>query len=53
MHNNPSLPALATVLEVVEETPNIKTFRVRFNDESLMESFSFMPGGAAFHIRRG
>jgi NAD(P)H-flavin reductase len=44
MHNNPSLPALATVLEVVEETPNIKTFRVRFNDESLMESFSFIPG---------
>ncbi len=44
MHNNPSLPALATVLEVVEETPNIKTFRVRLQDESLAESFSFMPG---------
>ncbi|UZP67481.1 FAD/NAD(P)-binding protein [Desulfovibrio mangrovi] len=42
--NNPILPDMATILEVVDETPNIRTFRVRFNDEKLMQDFTFMPG---------
>ena len=41
---NPYLPAMATVLEVIQETPNIKTFRVRLDDEERMKSFSFEPG---------
>ena len=41
---NPYLPHLATVVEVVNETPNIKTFRVVFQDKALMNSFHFEPG---------
>lgn len=44
MKANPILPDMATVLEVVEETSNIKTFRVRFNDEKVMKKFTFEPG---------
>lgn len=38
------LPALATIIEVIEETPAIKTFRVRLNDPGQMEAFRFEPG---------
>jgi 2-polyprenylphenol hydroxylase and related flavodoxin oxidoreductases len=41
---NPYLPHLATVVEVITETPNIKTFRLVLKDEKLMESFHFEPG---------
>ena len=41
---NPYLPDLATVNEVIEETPNIKTFRVTFNDAEKMKNFTFEPG---------
>jgi NAD(P)H-flavin reductase len=41
---NPYLPQVATILETVQETPNIKTFRVRFDDESAMTRFTFKPG---------
>ena len=41
---NPYLPEVATVVEIIEETPNIKTFRARFDDPAVMESFSFLPG---------
>ncbi len=41
---NPYLPQVATILETVQETPNIKTFRVRFDDESAMAAFRFKPG---------
>ena len=41
---NPYLPHLATVVEVVNETPNIKTFRVVFKDQAFMKSFHFEPG---------
>lgn len=41
---NPYLPELATVLEVVKETSNIKTFRVRLDDEEKMKNFTFEPG---------
>jgi NAD(P)H-flavin reductase len=44
MKRNPYLPELATVIEVVEETPNIKSLRVVFNDKEVMEQFSFEPG---------
>ncbi|MEN6486716.1 MAG: FAD/NAD(P)-binding protein [Syntrophobacteraceae bacterium] len=41
---NPYLPQVATILETVQETPNIKTFRVRFDDADAMAAFSFQPG---------
>ncbi len=41
---NPYLPQVATILETVQETPNIKTFRVRLDDEKAMADFSFQPG---------
>ncbi len=41
---NPYLPELATVLEVINETPTIKTFRVKFLDEKAYKNFSFEPG---------
>jgi len=45
MHpENPYLPEVATILEVIEETPTIKTFRVRFDNEQVMKDFTFEPG---------
>lgn len=41
---NPYLPQIASVIEIVQETPNIKSFRVRFDDEEAMRAFSFEPG---------
>jgi NAD(P)H-flavin reductase len=41
---NPYLPEIATVAQIIQETPNIKTFRMRFDDPAVQESFSFMPG---------
>jgi len=41
---NPYLPELATIVETIQETDMIKTFRVRFNDEEKMKAFSFEPG---------
>jgi len=41
---NPYLPMMATVIEVIKETPNIMTFRVVLNDEKLMKNFHFEPG---------
>ncbi len=44
MNANPILPDMATIMEVVDETPNIRTFRVRLDNEDRMKAFSFMPG---------
>jgi NAD(P)H-flavin reductase len=41
---NPYLPDIATVVEVIEETENIKTFRVKLNNEERMKAFTFEPG---------
>ncbi|MCE5333987.1 MAG: FAD/NAD(P)-binding protein [Desulfobacteraceae bacterium] len=41
---NPYLPQVATVLKTVQETPNIKTFQLRLDDEEAMAGFSFEPG---------
>ncbi|NLE74492.1 MAG: hydrogenase [Actinobacteria bacterium] len=41
---NPYLPETATVVEIIQETPNIKSFRVRFDDEQVQAGFSFQPG---------
>lgn len=41
---NPYLPDMATILETVQETPNIKTFRVRLDNPDRMAAFKFQPG---------
>ncbi len=41
---NPYLPMPATVVEVVTETHNIKTFRLVLQDEQAMKDFRFEPG---------
>lgn len=43
-NQNPLLPEIATIIETVQETHNIKTFRVRFDDEAKMKAFHFEPG---------
>lgn len=44
---NPYLPMLATVLEVITETPTIKTFKVVLQDKKAMKEFNFEPGQVA------
>lgn len=44
MNANPYLPDMATIVEVIQETHNIKTFRVVINNEERMKAFTFMPG---------
>jgi len=41
---NSYLPEVATVIQIIEETPTIKTFRVRFDDPEVQKNFSFAPG---------
>jgi len=42
--HNPYLPELATVIKIIDETPNIKSFQVVLNDPEKMKSFTFEPG---------
>lgn len=44
MKTNLYLPYMATIQEVVDETPTIKTFRVTFNNAEEMEKLHFEPG---------
>ncbi|OPY69309.1 MAG: Anaerobic sulfite reductase subunit B [Syntrophorhabdus sp. PtaU1.Bin050] len=41
---NPYLPELVTITNIIEETPNIKSFQVVFNDPERMKTFAFEPG---------
>ena len=42
--HNPYLPELGTVIKIIDETPNIKSFQVVLNDPEKMKSFTFEPG---------
>ena len=44
MNANPYLPEMATIVETIQETHNIKTFRVVLNNEQRMKDFTFRPG---------
>jgi len=44
---NPFLPYIATLKEVIEETPTIKTFRVVIDDPAERKAFRFEPGQVA------
>lgn len=41
---NPYLPEIGTVIETIQETHNIKTFRVILGSEERMQRFVFAPG---------
>ena len=41
---DPLRPEPAKVIEVIAETANIKTFHIAFDEPSLMEAFTFLPG---------
>ncbi len=41
---NPYLPYIATIMEVIEETSNIKTFRVVLDDAAAMQALTFGAG---------
>ena len=42
--SNPYLPHVATVMDVIDETHNIKTFRVVLDNAEAMKAFSFSAG---------
>ncbi|SMC17320.1 NAD(P)H-flavin reductase [Desulfacinum hydrothermale DSM 13146] len=42
--NNPYLPQMGTIREIIQETPNIKTFRIVLDDPEQMAAFRFEPG---------
>lgn len=44
---NPYLPLLATISEITQETPNIKSFRVILDNKKQMDNFHFEPGQVA------
>jgi sulfhydrogenase subunit gamma (sulfur reductase) len=44
LSSNPYLPELATIKDIVDETPNIRSFKVVINDPEKMKNFSFEPG---------
>ncbi len=43
-NKNIYLPYLATVTEIVDETPDVRTLRLVFQDEQVRESFAFRAG---------
>ncbi|GAC1465006.1 MAG: FAD/NAD(P)-binding protein [Desulfuromonadaceae bacterium] len=43
-NKNIYLPYLATVAEVIDETPDVRTLRLVFQDEKLRDSFAFRAG---------
>ncbi len=42
--SDPLRPEPATITAVIVETPNIKTFRVAFDESTVAEAFTFLPG---------
>ncbi|MGQ9556794.1 MAG: FAD/NAD(P)-binding protein [Desulfurispora sp.] len=43
----PLVPALATIQDIIDETPDVKTFRLVFQDPAVQESFRQKPGQVA------
>ena len=42
--NNLYLPHLATIEDIYEEAPDVRSFRLVFKDEKLRDSFDFKAG---------
>ncbi|MGQ9531988.1 MAG: FAD/NAD(P)-binding protein [Desulfotomaculales bacterium] len=47
MTGNPLWPHLATIVKIVDETPDVKTFRVVLDDPGARENFRHRPGQVA------
>lgn len=47
MSLNPYMPMLASIIETLDETPDVKTFRVVLQDPAAMAAFRFEPGQVA------
>ncbi|MFQ5901685.1 MAG: FAD/NAD(P)-binding protein [Thermodesulfobacteriota bacterium] len=45
--DNPYLPEIATIKEIINETPNIKSLRIVLNDADKMKKLKFEPGQVA------
>ena len=45
---NPLLPYLATIQELIDLTPDVKLFRLELNDPDIRESFDYKPGQFVF-----
>jgi len=41
---NPYLPEIGTIIETIQETHNIKTFRIKLGSDERMQNFAFSPG---------
>ncbi len=44
MNSNIYLPHIAEIIGIKKETPDVKTFGLRFKDETVAESFDYKPG---------
>ncbi|KXB03122.1 hypothetical protein AKJ45_02455 [candidate division MSBL1 archaeon SCGC-AAA261F19] len=44
MESNPYIPYPAEILEISQESPGIKTYTLRFEDDKIQEKFNFNPG---------
>jgi len=44
MSENIYMPSLVTITEITDETPDVRTLKLVFEDERLRTSFTFMPG---------
>lgn len=38
------VPQLCKIEKIIDETPDVKTYRLRFKDENIMENFNWQPG---------
>ena len=48
MPENPLLPHLATLKELIDLTPDVKLFKVELNDPDIRDSFDYKPGQFIF-----
>ncbi|MFC1926045.1 FAD/NAD(P)-binding protein [Chloroflexota bacterium] len=48
MSENPLLPYLATLQDVIDLTPDVKLFKVELSDPGIRESFDYRPGQFGF-----
>lgn len=48
MFENPLLPYLATLQDVVDLTPDVKLFKIELDDPDIRESFDYKPGQFVF-----
>jgi len=48
MAENPLLPHLATIKDVIVQTPDVNLFQLEFNDPAVQDSFVYYPGQFVF-----